>query len=1020
VIPLSLACKSPEVVPKGSTCTLLVASDESSSLPAPPSSSSSSSSSKLNPRAAPFPPPAPAAASSSSSRPVVKLDLADAEEDPASRAKHEILRFIAGLRARHILSAPQAHLLEDFLLDSSTLLFAAYTVALSAKDSEYLSEILSDIAGSLETDEGRLAVEAQDEVCQVCDQLFIADKVTENQLLYLRHLVLIRDESVALIYDDFQSTNDVNAMAKALYSLANNHPHEQAAGSRPVQYDFDGEPIYDDDDEDEDDYDDDDSEDDEDDDDDSEYYMRRSGAIAPAPQQAPSSSSSSSASVPTPTLKDLLTQMVRSGAITMAEAPLLVSMIRGNDEYVVAAFELYEADGNFDELMDTLARCVKLEARRNAVLEREEGMRRDSRNSSMYVNAPADYDDEDEDDEDEDEDDEDDEDDDEDEDEEEEDPFYNAANVDAVLATLGVQNAWKNTVPTLFVMTVFMAAHKSLLSVGQAKALCDLFQAQYDLVRAAWEVYNVQGDSRDFTDTLRRIVRDLPFDSNGDLRINDSSVSVSAAAAAAKASEEKKAEDQENKRKVLAAVLEAKRNLLKHSLDMMVAQGSVTRAGADDLVRRAAGGDPLVDAAIDSYASERNVKDFLETLQLLASHSAEEIDAMLRSGAEHMASSAASPSPATAAAPAPAAAASSAAPAPLQEQARIDRAEDEEADKEYANMVALVRAMKNSSLITATQTNTLLRLLYAEDARALSVFDVFRRTHSSDELLDSLIRLSVHGAQPQDRDGEDEDDDDEDEDDEDEEDEDEDDEDEEDDYEAGKRPSASATQGPSSAILTPDDQKQVIGVLARAGTVDTPRLAFLNSLVDKRDPALARLFLQYEASKDVLALITGLGALAANAPTSSVSAPASASASTFVHSWSSAPEDDDDDEDEDDDEDDEDEEEDEEQLDADDSLIIEERLTHIVQGMRLNNLETAALRLAIARDDESVRQALAVFKTTRDEARLANTLRLISRATIEETLAGECPPLCRREKQKEKEGREDDEYCLTDLDPPPC
>jgi len=220
---------------------------------------------------------------------VVKLDLADAEEDPASRAKHEILRFIAGLRARHILSAPQARLLEDLLLESSTLLFAAYTVALSAKDSEYLAEICSDIAGSLETDAGRLAVEAQDEVCQVCDQLFIADKVTENQLLYLRHLVLIRDESVALIYDDFQSSNDVNAMAKALYSLANHHPQQQAAGSRSVEYD------YDDEDEDEEDEDDDDDDDvDEDDDDDSEYYMRRSGAIAPAPQQAPSSSSTPS------------------------------------------------------------------------------------------------------------------------------------------------------------------------------------------------------------------------------------------------------------------------------------------------------------------------------------------------------------------------------------------------------------------------------------------------------------------------------------------------------------------------------------------------------------------------------------------------------------------------------------------------------------------------------------------------------------------------------------------------------
>ena len=32
------------------------------------------------------------------------------------------------------------------------------------------------------------------QVLQICDQLYLAHKITENQLLYLRHLVLIREE----------------------------------------------------------------------------------------------------------------------------------------------------------------------------------------------------------------------------------------------------------------------------------------------------------------------------------------------------------------------------------------------------------------------------------------------------------------------------------------------------------------------------------------------------------------------------------------------------------------------------------------------------------------------------------------------------------------------------------------------------------------------------------------------------------------------------------------------------------
>ena len=47
----------------------------------------------------------------------------------------------------------------------------------------------------------------KDEVLQVCDQLYLNEKITENQLLYLRHLVLIREEPVAALYDDFQEVS---------------------------------------------------------------------------------------------------------------------------------------------------------------------------------------------------------------------------------------------------------------------------------------------------------------------------------------------------------------------------------------------------------------------------------------------------------------------------------------------------------------------------------------------------------------------------------------------------------------------------------------------------------------------------------------------------------------------------------------------------------------------------------------------------------------------------------------------
>jgi hypothetical protein len=54
--------------------------------------------------------------------------------------------------------------------------------------------------------------------------------------------------------------------------------------------------------------------------------------------------------------------------------------------------------------------------------------------------------------------------------------------------------------------------------------------------------------------------------------------------------------------------------------------------------------------------------------------------------------------------------------------------------------------------------------------------------------------------------------------------------------------------------------------------------------------------------------------------------------------------------------------------------------------MSLSHLETAALRLAIARDDPTIRFALETFRLNRNEEILMDTLRDVARQTINETL----------------------------------
>lgn len=168
----------------------------------------------------------------------------------------------------------------------------------------------------------------------------------------------------------------------------------------------------------------------------------------------------------------------------------------------------------------------------------------------------------------------------------------------------------------------------------------------------------------------------------------------------------------------------------------------------------------------------------------------------------------------------------------------------------------------------------------------------------------------------------------------------------------------------------------------------------LIELIEAEDVGVRRVFLIYEQNKDVYRLIENLKQC------------------VMENSPDDDEEDDneEDDNEEDDNEDEEEEDEDEEDtegqgLDDDEREAIETRFLNIIQNMNLSHLETAALRLAIARDDPSIRAALENFRSSRNTEALKRALRDVAKNTIAETLSEAGYDGVEGE---EEEGQEDD------------
>eukprot|EP00604_Paraphysomonas_vestita_P002385 CAMPEP_0174819324 /NCGR_PEP_ID=MMETSP1107-20130205/2485_1 /TAXON_ID=36770 /ORGANISM="Paraphysomonas vestita, Strain GFlagA" /LENGTH=721 /DNA_ID=CAMNT_0016032591 /DNA_START=353 /DNA_END=2519 /DNA_ORIENTATION=+ len=457
------------------------------------------------------------------------------------------------------------------------------------------------------TSTGQSVCSAQEDILQCCDQLYINNQVDEQQLIYLRYLVLLRDEKITNLYDEFQYDRNPENLIRGLCLIAGasskiNNTNENENDNNDEEEDGDG----DDEDEDyeqqqqQDDDDDEEEEEEEEEEEDNEDY-ERDNILNIVEIKA----------------------IIRKLSLTPVQGLLLSNMIDDDDSRFHKFYQEYLKHNNLERLKNDLTQLAKDEDR----LFRED----ENINRSQDQDQDQDQNEDDGDDENEDED-----------ERKIEIPHSPTASsrLEVLLNSLGETNKWKNTVPSRFILAVFAAAQKQLLTVGHARGLCDLFESNNELVHAAWEVFDSQGDVIDFIDTLRRIVYKATHLNLNEINDNDNNEEDN---------EEENEENSNNKsdsdssdstvprmkssnsssefnvnvveaarNEALQAVTSAKRDLLKHSLELLAKQGLITEEAAINLFQKSLTEDCGTDDAIEDYASNKDMIVFLEKLVNLA------------------------------------------------------------------------------------------------------------------------------------------------------------------------------------------------------------------------------------------------------------------------------------------------------------------------------------------------------------------------------------------------------------------
>ncbi|CAM9517767.1 unnamed protein product [Ectocarpus sp. 12 AP-2014] len=256
---------------------------------------------------------------------------ADVEEDEDGEAKGmgdraRIVAFIRRMAFNGLLTEDDRTALENSAVAGDAVINAAFAVALRSQDVDYLSALFKDIASNRRgsPQQGMRLLEAKREMLDMVEVLQQADEVDDEQLVYLQNLILVSNEAVSDVFGVYEEDQDPVRLAESL---------KQLCGAQD-------------------------------------------GAVRPAAVAAVSAAgdnddndvlkTEADRDAMQATILTVATNLTNESLLGPREASVLNKMISRENPVLVAAFKLFRENGKAAELYDTVARAARFETGRVA------------------------------------------------------------------------------------------------------------------------------------------------------------------------------------------------------------------------------------------------------------------------------------------------------------------------------------------------------------------------------------------------------------------------------------------------------------------------------------------------------------------------------------------------------------------------------------------------------------------------------------------------------------------------------
>jgi len=651
---------------------------------------------------------------------------------------------------------------------------------------------------------------------------------------------------------------------------------------------------------------------------------------------------------PTPEL-DFLAQltenMAAQGLVASEEWGVLQEMINDTNPYIISAFELYEEDEDLEELMGTVARLAKVEmyrrgfpaAKTTARQKADAAIQRNKENERMdALMKEAGLDDS---------------------------PEENdAAQRNSELPTEDVQQQRTETttgshskykVPGSYLKILSTASQSGLLSKAEERALIDAYAGYWEsqgfgeMCRAAWEVFALEKDGYDMLDTLMRVSRRMApaltiyADTEDEMPVENAKDKTQIQDEEEEDSEEEDDEDNseeeenEEEREIDAHMQQLKsrtaeieqrtseilQSVISQCLEVMLPQGLLTVEEGKALVSL---GQEARSECLRLLEAYKESQDLDALLLGFASIARAEVSGQVEESSTYSSSSARSSTKKSS---------SALADLHMEVPPLPNSVYAERVQKELAE---LVDCLGEDGKLTAKQVVVLMSCIRRNEPRVFAAHDTYVAFQDVDDLIDTLMRIAQKELQsrraypPEEGTG----------------------------IEminlsrAGDKAPKESRNEARLGLLTAQDRCDIITMM-RDADVFTDLQAFqLSALVTKGSQEINDIFDEYEASKDVIKLVERVKNVSEEMPGKEESV-----VDDSLDEGDS----------------------DQEETDVE---ILDNHLYEILKALGLGRVETAALRLAVAKGDPNLTAVLEVYRLERDPADLLDSLRRIVRTTL--------------------------------------